>query len=123
MLMLTRSPGEEFVMELPDGRQIRVVYAGPDAYNPAEARIGIDAPDDVRIRRTELLSTPDVCHKVHYRDEAAATLAIEAMRAEGVARESDRDVLTPYRCHRGECGRRGDGAWHVGHRPRRRDAG
>ncbi len=46
MLVLTRKPGEEIII----GENIRVVYLS----GGGQARIGIDAPKDVNIRRAEL---------------------------------------------------------------------
>jgi carbon storage regulator len=48
MLVLTRKPGEKIVI---DG-QITITLLSSEA---GRARIGIDAPDDVRILREELL--------------------------------------------------------------------
>jgi len=47
MLVLNRKPGQGFTI----GDNIRVVFL---SYNRSEARIGIEAPDDVRILREEL---------------------------------------------------------------------
>jgi len=48
MLVLSRKSGQGFTI----GDNIRVVFI---SWNRSEARIGIEAPDDVRILREELI--------------------------------------------------------------------
>jgi carbon storage regulator CsrA len=52
MLVLTRAVGEEVVLTLPDGRRIVVQVLGR---NHQEVRLGFLAPEDVVIKRRELL--------------------------------------------------------------------
>jgi carbon storage regulator CsrA len=48
MLVLRRWPGEAIPLTLADGRQIRVEVVDR---TEGQVRLGIDAPDDVRIAR------------------------------------------------------------------------
>ena len=52
MLKLTRTPGETITLFLPDGRTIEIVL---DQSRGNQARLGIDAPQDIKIQRTELI--------------------------------------------------------------------
>ena len=52
MLILTRRPGENLVIETPDGQRIEVTVLG---IKGKQVRIGTDAPDDIAIVREELL--------------------------------------------------------------------
>lgn len=53
MLKLTRRPGESLILLLPDGRQIEVVV---DNKRGNQAGLAIDAPQDIKILRTELIN-------------------------------------------------------------------
>ena len=50
-LVLARKPGENVVVELADGRTVRVVVVGTTR---GVARLGFEAPPDVHIARGEL---------------------------------------------------------------------
>lgn len=52
MLVLARSLNESITIQLPDGRSVKVTLAR--AWRDG-ARIGIDAPRDVKVLRTELI--------------------------------------------------------------------
>ena len=52
MLAITRRVGESVTIFLPDGRTIEVVVYQTHS---RKARIGIEAPDDIDILRTELI--------------------------------------------------------------------
>lgn len=56
MLKLTRRPFERIILQLPDGRQIRVQVTN---LRRTQAIIGIEAPDDVRILREEIAECHD----------------------------------------------------------------
>lgn len=60
MLVLSRKPQESITCELPDGRQITITLTR--AWRDG-ARIGIAAPADVRIVRTELLDIDRVTER------------------------------------------------------------
>ena len=51
MLVLTRKPGESIRLELPDGREVLVMVC---RVSGESIRLGIDAPLDVGIARSEL---------------------------------------------------------------------
>ena len=53
MLVLSRKVGEEILLRLPDGRTVRVVVLEPDPCHGRQIRLGIHAPDEVRIYRGE----------------------------------------------------------------------
>lgn len=57
MLTLTRKIGERIFLDLPDGRRITVTYC--DWRQGRQARIGIEAPDDVKVLREELENEHD----------------------------------------------------------------
>jgi carbon storage regulator CsrA len=52
MLDLSRKPGERIIMTLRSGQTITLTYLG---MRNGQGRIGIEAPDSVRILREELL--------------------------------------------------------------------
>jgi len=52
MLVVSRKLGESVTIDLPDGRVIKVTLT---EVGLGKARIGIDAPRDVNIARTELV--------------------------------------------------------------------
>lgn len=54
MLCLTRKPGEKIAIQLPNGKEIVVTVI---RLQPHRVNLGFEAPDDVRIVRTELLPT------------------------------------------------------------------
>lgn len=54
MLVLTRHAHESIVLELPDGRHITVMVTRIESRG--QVRLAIDAPDDVSIVRSELLT-------------------------------------------------------------------
>ena len=56
MLALTRRIGESVILTLPDGRRVEVWFGDKSG---DQVRFGIDAPDDVRIHRAELLEGED----------------------------------------------------------------
>ena len=51
MLALTRRIGESVILTLPDGRRVEFWISDKSA---EQVRLGIDAPEDVRIDRNEL---------------------------------------------------------------------
>ena len=51
MLVLTRKPGESLVMQTPDGVQITVTVCDVER---GRVRLGIDAPREVIVMRSEL---------------------------------------------------------------------
>ena len=55
MLVLSRHVGEEVLLRLPDGRTVRLVVLAlqPNRHNNTCVRLGIGAPDEVRIYRGE----------------------------------------------------------------------
>lgn len=59
MLALTRKAGERIIVTLEDGRRIEIMLIGTyhngGLRNSEKARIGVLAPDTVRIMRDELL--------------------------------------------------------------------
>lgn len=56
MLILSRKPGEDIIIETSDGPVlIRVI----DMPQRNRCRIGVDAPKTCRILRAELIPTPD----------------------------------------------------------------
>ena len=52
MLALTRRIGESVILTLPDGRRVEFWISDKSA---EQVRLGIDAPDDVRIDRSEVI--------------------------------------------------------------------
>jgi sRNA-binding carbon storage regulator CsrA len=58
MLVVSRYESEVVVLVLPDGREIRVAITGfgRGAHGRLKARVGIEAPRDVRIWRQELVA-------------------------------------------------------------------
>jgi hypothetical protein len=58
VLVITRSPGEAVVLELPGGRRVRVCYRGFKGGTPACPRVslGVDAGKDVPVWRGELVT-------------------------------------------------------------------
>jgi len=52
MLVITRRPGESLIIELPTGEQIKITIL---TNTSNQARIGMDAPADMKIVREELL--------------------------------------------------------------------
>lgn len=55
MLVLSRRPGERIVLKLPNGEQIELLVA--DVHRQRKVvRIGIDAPRDVEIYRSEIMN-------------------------------------------------------------------
>lgn len=52
MLVLSRKRKEAVRLILPDGREIRVVFC---YWQNGQARLGFEAPTDVRIMREELI--------------------------------------------------------------------
>jgi carbon storage regulator CsrA len=48
--VLTRHPGEQIILTLPDGRQVEILVI--DSHG--KVRLGINAPRDVRINRKEI---------------------------------------------------------------------
>lgn len=51
MLWLSRKKSERIVLAMPDGREIVIVKG-------ARRTIGVDAPEDVKVRREELVGEP-----------------------------------------------------------------
>lgn len=54
MLVLQRDPGQSVVLILPDGTEIKVMVV---CWHRAGIRLGFEAPKDVKILRSELLTT------------------------------------------------------------------
>jgi carbon storage regulator len=52
MLVLTRRLGETLVLELPTGEEIQIAVL---ELKGSQARLGIDAPEEVHVVREELL--------------------------------------------------------------------
>ena len=52
MLALTRKQGESITITLPDGRAIVVEVV---TIHPGAIKIGVEAPTDIKILRTELI--------------------------------------------------------------------
>lgn len=55
MLVLTRKPSEEIVCQLPSGQEVRIVVLD---VRGDKVRLGIGAPRDVPVFRSELLTAP-----------------------------------------------------------------
>lgn len=52
MLILTRKPDEDIIIQCPDGNVIKIVTLSIDS--PHRVRLGFDAPKDFRIDRKEI---------------------------------------------------------------------
>ena len=57
MLILSRCPGENIIIETPAGERIQVTVLGT---KDNQVRMGTEAPDDVHILREELLEQVEV---------------------------------------------------------------
>lgn len=55
MLVLTRKPNEEIHLLLPDGERVVITVVGDRDSGPAKVRIGIDAPQSIKVLRGELV--------------------------------------------------------------------
>lgn len=55
MLVLSRKEQEEILLQLEDGRQIWIVVTEIDK---GRCRIGVTAPKDIKVLRSELLNKP-----------------------------------------------------------------
>ena len=53
MLILDRAQGEDIILDLPDGKQIKVTLL-PQNKGSKKQRIGIEADNDVKIYRNEV---------------------------------------------------------------------
>jgi len=58
MLLLSRREHEEVVIVMPDGRHVVIEVMDISSYRQ-QVRLGINAPQDVRIWRREILPTAD----------------------------------------------------------------
>ncbi len=84
MLILMRRRLEEIVIELPDGRLVVVCFV--DLKNGRHARLGVVAPEDVKVHRREVYDAIQREKKSQtIRDPLNVAEAYEDSQAEGAA--------------------------------------